>query len=1638
MCPMNIGIQGKLWLCKTCYNYFRRGKMPPMSIMNKMEFPASCILQELNPLEQTLLAVILPFMKIHQAPRGKQKKLLGNMVLVPSDVDSTVTQLPRLQSNTGTIKAKLKRRLRYKHHVYALNIRPHLVRSAAKYLTSAPLYKQYVQFDDSWSEEIVDDDSSEEEDNEQHTSSDKQGTKDKVEGSDDEWDEVDEGEKMSGEADTMLTAPDYIEPGERDKVYNFAPAEGGAPLSVFLQPDCEELAFPGIFCGHKRPSNEDRTVRVTYGDIVKSELRNADRRAASNIENLFFKTKKIQMKTLIDQGQLALRKVKIQDQQLTVKDVTGEAVQSLIFHDKAYKFLANIRGSPPYFEKASKDLFAMIRQLEPATFFITLSAAESRWLHLLRILGTVVDHRKYTDQELEDMTWDEKCRLIQSDPITCARVFDHSVSAFLSTFIHSECHPLSEVQDFFYRVEYQQRGSPHIHMMVWCKDSPTFGKDSDEEVCEFIDKFITCNSITDKTNLTELIGLQNHRHSHTCKKKREKVCRFGFPKPPLEKTTILYPLEEDIPRKVKEELRKKYKCIQTFLNEHENDLDISYKDFLDLLKMTEEEYVKAIRSTLKSPTVFLKRKVCEPRMNNYNENILLAWRANIDIQFVLDVYACATYVASYVTKSQRGMSELLRQASKEVQSGNLNLKEQIRTVGNKFLNAVEISAQEAAYICLQLPMKRASRKVVFVNTSPPSARVSLLKPQGILNKMKEDDDDIECSNDLTRYATRPTSMENMCLAEFISQYDRISKDDKQIQVSLAKTMNLRESSEINNDDEDKNTDLEEEAVTTSLDQQYRKRKIGNILRPVHFNPDTDTELYYRELIVLYHPWRDEDALKDENESFQQKYITLRDEISKQREIYEPFAAAVDEASRLILESDDIDETWDQLAPQAEHAESEDRHNTEKPVDAGIEDYDIGQDVGLPISNVEEDLHSYNEMSDEDYRNHMQKLNRTQIAFVYDIVHHLKSSNEPIYRFLSGGAGVGKSYVTSALYQTALKYLNKKEGDNFTARKLLLLAPTGKAAYHIKGTTIHCGSKIPPNQKLEHKPLSASSLNSLRNEIGSVSLVFIDEISMVGFKMMNCIHQRLMEIKQSPKPFGGVSIIAVGDLFQLKPVMDSYIFSSPKSGYLPLATNLWTDLFSMVELTQIMRQADHKNFAELLNRLREGNQTQQDIDTLKERQLSIPQTDIHYPSTSVHLYATNERVNAFNSTVILRTDTPKSLVTAKDRLVGSTPPSMQQKILQNFKNSSQTKQLSNTVELAEGVIYDLNFHDENIGRALRNSSKHLYRGNVNRNWTPIEPIVKQCTAGHKGQAQIQRLQYPLRPAHAKTIHRSQGDTMDSAVIDMTTKRKIEHIHYVAVSRLKSLDGLHIINLEENKIAVSTDVQREMERLRSIPQQTSSTLSLSSNEGNLKIVYLNARSLHRHLPDIKCDININVSDVAIFSETRLCERDSQDATSLTSHPYQYRFDGSCAGDNRPYHGLNIYSKQELIVIDQSKRNNIEIVLAETNMGISVIAVYKPPTVSSTALCKNLKELHTKHLFHESLILGDFNIDWNEDSSQRKQLKKCLCDDLGYKQNIEGPTTDRQTRIDLIFSRLLQPITTGTAEVYFSDHKIVWASC
>ena len=151
-----------------------------------------------------------------------------------------------------------------------------------------------------------------------------------------------------------------------------------------------------------------------------------------------------------------------------------------------------------------------------------------------------------------------------------------------------------------------------------------------------------------------------------------------------------------------------------------------FDEFLEKnARMDFEDYICCIRSSLKAPMVFLKRKVKEMRINPFNENILLSWKANLDIQIVLEPYGCASYIVVYINKSQRGMSTQLEAAAKEARRGNLDLKKQVRHIGNVFSNCVEVSAQEAVYLDLQVPLTKCTRDIVFINTSYQKKNISV-------------------------------------------------------------------------------------------------------------------------------------------------------------------------------------------------------------------------------------------------------------------------------------------------------------------------------------------------------------------------------------------------------------------------------------------------------------------------------------------------------------------------------------------------------------------------------------------------------------------------------------------------------------------------------------------------------------------------------------------------------------------------------------------------------------------------------------------------------------------------------------------------------------------------------------------------
>lgn len=302
-------------------------------------------------------------------------------------------------------------------------------------------------------------------------------------------------------------------------------------------------------------------------------------------------------------------------------------------------------------------------------------------------------------------------------------------------------------------------------MLIWLENAPVFGVDKDEDVIAFIDQTITCTKPENNATLLELVNRQTHRHSHTCRKKSRNICRFNYPQPPMRSTQILYPLDDDTSQTVIRNRKDLWKNIKTKLNDLKEGKNITFDQILEELGVTEHEYILAIRSSLSCPTIFLRRSANELRINNYNPACLQAWRANMDIQFVLDVYACAMYIVSYISKAQKGMSELLRKACAEAKEGNSSIKQQVRDIGNKFLNSVEISAQEAVYIILQLPMRKSSRNVVFINTSPPQQRVELLKPLSEIEVMSDDCEEIHSGGLLKRYTERPDCLQNITLAD---------------------------------------------------------------------------------------------------------------------------------------------------------------------------------------------------------------------------------------------------------------------------------------------------------------------------------------------------------------------------------------------------------------------------------------------------------------------------------------------------------------------------------------------------------------------------------------------------------------------------------------------------------------------------------------------------------------------------------------------------------------------------------------------------------------------------------------------------------------------------------------------------------
>ena len=580
--------------------------------------------------------------------------------------------------------------------------------------------------------------------------------------------------------------------------------------------------------------------------------------------------------------------------------------------------------------------------------------------------------------------------------------------------------------------------------------------------------------------------------------------------------------------------------------------------------------------------------------------------------------------------------------------------------------------------------------------------------------------------------------------------------------------------------------------------------------------------------------------------------------------------------------------------------------------------------------------------------------------------------------------------------------------------------------------------------------------------------------MVGNSRLNFINERMKEIKGTEEPFGGCHVLCVGDLFQLRPVGDDWIFQNSSfddNNPTALAPNLWQEHFKLYELNTIMRQKENKTFAEMLNRLREGKHTDADITFIESRVIKENFTQYNYPHFGItHLFNTNDLVDEFNQ--IARLENPINIM-SRDSISHVTSQETGIQLLKAFQNrptkntmglpTKLTIAISDRVEvsvnvdtsdgltngaagvikklpptppdsttlIAQGIAWVL-FDDPNIGKNVRNVNENLYVDGIDKTWTPVPTIKKQIKISKHNTITATRIQFPLRVAAGKTVHRSQGQTLLSAVADFQQAMG-HHKHYVAMSRVTDSNNLFITNFDKRKIKTDKRVTDEMSRLRLAPLNISIPFIYKDPPQVTTVAFHNVRTLHKHSQDLASDYNIKASTILCVAETKLQNHTDLKDLNIT-FPYQYHNHPlHNTAQSSAKHGTAIFAKRELYNIFHTNTNTLESSSAydfKTKTHIS--CVYRYPNTPIKLFQEDLKKIRSVITVEQKLIVGDFNINL---SSKPQKASNDICRDTRTRQLITKPTTKQNTLIDHIYTNL-DKVSSKVLTTYYSDHDQIFA--
>ncbi|XP_066914113.1 ATP-dependent DNA helicase pif1-like [Clytia hemisphaerica] len=628
------------------------------------------------------------------------------------------------------------------------------------------------------------------------------------------------------------------------------------------------------------------------------------------------------------------------------------------------------------------------------------------------------------------------------------------------------------------------------------------------------------------------------------------------------------------------------------------------------------------------------------------------------------------------------------------------------------------------------------------------------------------------------------------------------------------------------------------------------------------------------LLQLYMPWENENDLKGNCATFEERYFEVEEEIRPNILKHDPNFDAVNEI--------DINEVPVYNSSDSENSSSDENDNDYCNIHPDLIDIDYENGVNDSTNDTSSVAFTTSDRNPDmplnlfytmcsSFNQKQRNLFNYLFKYVLTLKHAEKNSSidkpNPFRLFLTGGAGVGKSFLVRTLTEQMKKILKEPGQNNEKEPSVFVTASTGKAATNVDGTTLHSAFKLPIYGKGKHfKKLSGDNMHNLRLKFKHLKILLIDEISMIGEKSFKDLNQRLQEIKENnTESFGGISILLIGDFFQLPPIKQDSIYEPKPFDY------TWEE-FKLYELDEIVRQSGDPEFAALLNRLREGNHTVADIEKIK----LLEHTDTtEWPENFMKMYITNNLKNKRNDmclrqcddwhkkrTSIAKDESRTKVNLNKDVPINETAGLPKEliicvgaRVMLTINKDIEDKLINGSTGIVKniqgirnnkpsGVIY-IQFDNPSSGNKLKDQR---LRGEL-KTCVPILPEI--MTFRTSDGIFVTRKQFPLIVAFATTIHKAQGSTLEYASGDLDQTTGTDKglapvgpgLLYTCLSRATSSDMIQLLNFKPEKhIVVNSKAIEAMEEMR-----TNHVLSImhplkEMNSQNLCLFNIRSWNLH----------------------------------------------------------------------------------------------------------------------------------------------------------------------------------------------------